>query len=133
MAKELLVNEMLTDAMINSGDQLIKQMDTEKADVKSAFWFYTPEENTWKLIVVSPKVAEEGHRRYYKRVIEANKKLPEESPHVSLNDISVSSVDDAIVQLLMTIKTDNSINNLRFSKNTVNGHFIDDVYIYRMQ
>ncbi|EGQ8314497.1 hypothetical protein ACSTDZ_22290 [Vibrio vulnificus] len=134
MVKELLVNETLSEAMIKSGAQLVEQMDKDMADVKSAFWFYISEEHLWKLIFVSDKVAEEGPRKYYKRIIDANKSLSKGSLQVSISDIGVSTVDNPIVQLLsMMINTGDSINGIRFSKNTINGHFIDDVYIYRMQ
>ncbi|EKO3698586.1 hypothetical protein P0F40_003464 [Vibrio metschnikovii] len=134
MVKELLVNETLSEAMIKSGAQLVEQMDKDMADVKSAFWFYISEEHLWKLIFVSDKVAEEGPRKYYKRIIDANKSLSKGSLQISISDIGVSTADNPIVQLLsMMINTGNSINGIRFSKNTINGHFIDDVYIYRMQ
>ncbi|BDR13224.1 hypothetical protein [Vibrio sp. STUT-A11] len=134
MVKELLVSETLSDAMINSGVQLVKQLDLAEADVQSAFWFFIPEEHTWKLIFASPRVSKEGPRKYYKRIIEANKAISDESQKISLSDIGVSTTDNSMVQLLSTmIKTDSSINHIRFSKNTINGHFIDDVYIYRMQ
>ncbi|WP_261904519.1 hypothetical protein [Vibrio fortis] len=134
MVKELLVNETLSEAMINSGAQLVESMDKNRADVKCAFWFYMSEENVWKLIFVSNKVASEGPRKYYKRIIDANKSLPQTALKVSISDIGVSTAEQPIVQLLSTmIRTDNSINGIRFSKNTINGHFIDDVYIYRMQ
>ncbi|EGQ9765568.1 hypothetical protein ACSVUS_004841 [Vibrio alginolyticus] len=134
MVKELLVSETLSDAMINSGVQLVQQLDRAEADVQSAFWFYISEEHTWKLIFASPRVSEEGPRKYYKRIIEANKAISDKSQKISLSDIGVSTTDNSMVQLLSTmIKTDSSINHIRFSKNTINGHFIDDVYIYRMQ
>ncbi|WP_305403899.1 hypothetical protein [Photobacterium leiognathi] len=117
MVKELLVNETLSEAMIKSGAQLVEQMDKDMADVKSAFWFYISEEHLWKLIFVSDKVAEEGPRKYYKRIIDANKSLSKGSLQVSISDIGVSTVDNPIVQLLsMMINTGDSINGIRFSK-----------------
>ncbi|MGS0725829.1 hypothetical protein ACVBKF_06545 [Shewanella sp. 0m-11] len=134
MVKELLVNETLSEAMIKSGAQLVEQMDKEKADVKSAFWFFISEEHVWKLIFVSNKVAEEGPRKYYKRIIDSNNALPKALSKISISDIGVSTTDNPIAILLsMMITTGNSINGVRFSKTTINGHFIDDVYIYRMQ
>ncbi|SBO09476.1 hypothetical protein VME0621_01575 [Vibrio mediterranei] len=134
MVKELLVSETLSDAMIDSGAQLVRKMDENDAALTSAFWFYLAEEHLWKLIFVSKKVAEEGPRKYYKRIVDANKLLSKDYAKISISDIGVSTIENPIVQLLsMMIKTDNSINGIRFSKNTINGHFIDDVYIYRMQ
>ncbi|MCD9544075.1 hypothetical protein GLP24_04315 [Photobacterium carnosum] len=133
MVKELLVNETLTDTMIKSGAQLIRELDKQGADVSSAFWFYVSEEEIWKLIFVSQKISEEGPRSYYKRIMEANKKLGRKLEKISLNDIGVSSLDHGIVQLLRMMIQVDGLGGVRFSKNTINGHYIDDVYIYRMK
>jgi len=134
MVRELLVNETLTDAMINSGAQLIKQLDAQEAEVKSAFWFYFSDEHVWKLMLASPKVSSEGPKKFYKRIIEANKNIEESVWKVSLNNMGLLTLEDNLVQLLGEVfKTDNSINAIRFSKSAINGHFIDDLHIYRMQ
>lgn len=133
MAKELLVTELLSEQMISAGVDLIKKLDDSSCRVKAAFWMFLPEEKTWKLIIASPLVKEEGPRKYYKRIIDANKEAGTEEDIISLNDISVSDIDNQFIQLLKTtISTGDSISDIRFSKNTINGVFIDDAYIYRM-
>ncbi len=131
MAKEILVTELLSEQMILAGSKLIDKLDNSSCRVKAAFWMFLPEEKTWKFILASPLVKEEGPRKYYKRIVDANKKA--EGNIISLNDISVSDVDNQLIQLLkFAISTGDSISNIRFSKNTINGVFIDDTHIYRM-
>lgn len=133
MAKELLVTEMLSEQMIMAGADLLKKLDESLCNVKAAFWMYFPDEKTWKYIVASPLVKDEGPRKYYKRIIDANAKIGNTENVISLNDISVSNIDNQLIQLLkFAISTGDSISNIRFSKNTVNGVFIDDTHIYRM-
>ena len=133
MAKELLVTELLSEQMISAGADLIKKLDGSSCRVKAAFWMFLPEEKTWKLIIASPLVKEEGPRKYYKRIIDANKEAETDEEIISLNDISVSDIDNQLIQLLKTaISTGDSISDIRFSKNTINGVFIDDTHIYRM-
>lgn len=133
MAKELLVTEMLSEQMIMAGADLLKKLDESSCNVKAAFWMYFPDEKTWKYIVASPLVKDEGPRKYYKRIIDANAKIGNTENVISLNDISVSNIDNQLIQLLkFAISTGDSISNIRFSKNTVNGVFIDDTHIYRM-
>lgn len=133
MAKEILVTELLSDQMILAGAKLIEKLDDSSCQVKAAFWMFLPEEKTWKFILASPLVKKEGPRKYYKRIIDVDKEVGAEGNIISLNDISVLDVDNQLVQLLkFAISTGDSISNTRFSKNTINGVFIDDTHIYRM-
>jgi len=133
MAKEILVTELLSEQMILAGVELLKKLDENSCRVKAAFWMLLPDEKTWRFILASPLVKEEGPRRYYKRIVNISKNAGTKDNIISLNDISVSGVDDQLIQLLkFTVKTGDSISNIRISKNTINGVFIDDTHIYRM-
>lgn len=133
MAKNILVTESLSDAMINAGVRLIKSLDSESENVKAAFWFYFSEDRIWKLIIASPLVDTGGPRKYYKKIILANKKAPADEETISINDISVTSTNNNLVKLIQPMfKTDDSINSIRLSRNTINGIFIEDVYLYRL-
>ena len=133
MAKEILVTELLSDQMILAGAKLIEKLDDSSCQVKAAFWMFFPEEKIWKFILASPLVKKEGPRKYYKRIVDVDKEVGAEDNIISLNDISVLDVDNQLVQLLkFAISTGDSISNTRFSKNTINGVFIDDTHIYRM-
>jgi len=132
MAKEVLVTEALSEQMIKAGANLIERLDAENAEVKSAFWLFFPEEKLWKLIVASVLVASEGPRNFYKRVVAANKQAGADESVVSLNDIGVTGIDHQVVLLVNSaIGTGGGISGIRFSRNTINGVFIEDAYIYR--
>lgn len=132
MAKNVLVTESLSDSMIKAGAKLIERLDAEKAGVGSAFWLYFSEENTWKLIIASSLVDSLGPREYYKKIVSANSSAEDEEQVISLNDIGVTNTTNQIVQLLkFAVGTGDGISGIRFSRNTINGHFIEDSYIYR--
>ena len=132
MAKDILVTESLTDSMMKTGAKLIERLDAKNSEVKSAFWLYFSEEKTWKLMVASPLVDKEGPRVYYKRIVDANTQATTEEEIVSLNDIGVINTNHQIVQLLkFMIATGDGTSGIRFSRNTINGVFIEDTYIYR--
>jgi hypothetical protein len=102
--------------------------------VNAAFWMFLPEEKTWKFILASPLVKKEGPIKYYKRIIDASKDAGTDENIISLNDISVLDLNNQLIQLLkFAISTGDSISNIRFSKNTINGVFVDDTHIYRMK
>jgi len=133
MVKNALVTEMLSEEMIKAGKELLKQLDSTKSEVKSCFWFFFPEEKTWKLIIASPLVREEGPRSFYKRIVDINRQIENsEKKTISLNNIVTVNTENEIVKLLgFSVKTDNNISNIRFTGNTVNGIYIEDAYIYR--
>ena len=132
MAKDILVTEILTDSMMKAGAELVSRLDKNTADVKSAFWFFLSEEQVWKFIIASPQVDSFGPREYYKKINEANLLAKESEDVISLNDIGVSNTKNQIVQILkIAIGTGNEITGIRFSRNTINGIFIEDTYIYR--
>jgi len=132
MAKDILVTERLTDSMMKAGAELVARLDKNNAEVKSAFWFFLSEEQVWKFIVASPQVDTLGPRKYYKKINEANLLAKDTENVISLNDIGVSNTKNQIVQILkFAISTGDGISGIRFSRNTINGMFIEDTYIYR--
>ena len=132
MAKDILVTESLTDSMMKAGAKLVERLDSDNAEVKSAFWLYISEEKIWKLIIASPLVDSEGPRIFYKKIDDANRLADDTEEIVSLNDVGVTNPTNQIVQLLkFAIGTGGGISGIRFSRNTINGMFIEDTYIYR--
>mgnify|MGYP006298722171 CR=1 FL=1 len=132
MVKNILVTESLSDSMIKAGAKLVERLDLEKSQVKSAFWLYISDEKIWKLIIASPLVDSEGPRKFYKRIVTANESAEKDEDIISLNDIGVTNTSDQIVQLLkIAIGTGDGMSGIRFSRNTINGVFIEDCYIYR--
>ena len=133
MVKNALVTEIISKEMIGAGKYLLEELDLKNSQIKSFFWFYFLEEKTWKLIVASSLVKKEGPRSFYKRINDINTKLEQtDKETVSLHNISVVILENEIVKLLaLVIQTDNGISDIRFTGNTVNGTYIEDVYIYR--
>jgi hypothetical protein len=132
MAKNILVTESLSDSMIKAGAKLIERLDLEKSQVKSAFWLYISDEKIWKLKIASPLVDSEGPRKFYKRIVAANESAEKDEDVISLNDIGVTNTSNQIVQILkIAVGTGAGISGIRFSRNTINGVFIEDCYIYR--
>ncbi|HEY2091915.1 MAG TPA: hypothetical protein VGJ81_08510 [Thermoanaerobaculia bacterium] len=131
MAEETLVKEALTDEMIEAGKTVVENLDRRRFLIDAALWFYLTDQNQWRLLLASPEVHLEGPRKAYKRLLEA---LRNAAVHgVSLQDVAVIDTRDPLIQMLrVALRTDRPVNGIRFSRNTVNGQFIEDAYIYRM-
>ena len=133
MGKELVVREILSEQMIDAGAKLVERLDQSQSNVQAALWLFLPEEKTWEMIVISPLVKTDGPRSFYRRILEANKKADESESIISLNDIKVADTSNPLIKVLSTvISTGWGITGIRFSKKTINGTFIEDSHIYRI-
>jgi hypothetical protein len=132
MAKELLVTDALSEKMIQAGGKLVERLDADAANIKSALWLYFPDSRNWKLILASETVETDGPRKLYEKIQGANRSASEPEETVSLNDIVVSTPKHELISVLaMMIGTGQGISGIRFTRNNINGIYIDDAYIYR--
>jgi hypothetical protein len=133
MVKEVLVTGTLTTEMIAAGKNLLESLDKAGLDVRGAFWLYRAEENCWRLFFALPEVRVLGPKAVYKKIRFLISKLPESSPKLETKDITVAGMNAPLIVLLKAaISTGKGISGIRFSRNTINGHYIEDAYIYRL-
>ncbi len=123
----------LVDKDIQEGERLIKTLDERDFGVHSAFWFYLPKPNEWRLVIVTDLVDELGPREAYARLQREISKIQPELD-LTIRNISMISPKADLIQLLRrAIKTGRSISHTRFTANVINGVLIDDAYLYRIQ
>lgn len=133
MAENAVVKEQLTDAMIEAGAELTSKLDESGFRVTAAFWLLMPDLNEWRLLFASKEASTKGPRTVYEKIRLAVDELGVRAAAVPLSIIGVLDADADLVRLLkVAIQTGPEISRIRFSKNVVNGHFIDDALIYRV-
>jgi hypothetical protein len=133
MAEETMVKAILTKEMIQAGADLVRRLDEAHLEVNASLWLYMPDANLWRLVIASPAVKDEGPKRVYQKIQSVLSQAPEDVDQVTLSNISVVENTDPLVTLLRNaVKTGKGISGLRFSKNTINGHCIEDAYLYRV-
>ena len=127
-----MVKEQLTGAMIDAGAELTMKLDEMGLPVTAAFWLFAPEVNEWRLLFASPEVSTKGPRDIYEKIRQAIEQLGAGAAAVPLSVIGLLDAEADLVRLLrLAVNTGPGINRVRFSKNVINGHFIDDALIYR--
>ena len=132
MAEGAIVKEQLTGSMIDAGAELTKKLDESGLPVTTALWLFVPEVNEWRLLFASPDVGAKGPRDVYEKIQQAINQLGEKASAVPLSVVGLLDANDDLVRLLkVAIGTGPGVNRIRFSKNVINGHFIDDALIYR--
>jgi hypothetical protein len=133
VVKNVLVTETLSESMKEAGSKLIERLDDAQSQVVSALWFFVSEEKVWKVIIASPLVKKDGPRNFYERVLKANSLATAEEEIVSLNDIRATNPSDPLIKMISSIfDSPKGASNARVTRTSVNGHFIEDAYIYRL-
>jgi hypothetical protein len=134
MDTNILVSSVISDEMIGGGRALLGQLDKSDWPVSAALWFLDPDSQRWKLLLASSRVEEGGPKKAYFDILDALAKLSKDAPRIALKDVTVLDPKNSLVQLLKSAVSTpaGAISNIRFSGNTINGHFIEDAYIYRL-
>jgi len=121
----------LVDKKTEAGRKLVEALDEATFPVRAALWYYVPEPANWRLVIASALVREEGPNEAYRRLQSVLMRHPEVS--VELNDVWFVKDTDPFVELIAkAVRTPpDAIKEIRFSRNSVDGVFIDDALIYR--
>ena len=132
MAENTVLKEALTDDMIEAGAQLIRKLDDMGVEVTTALWLLDTEINEWRLLLASPVVAREGPTTMYRKVGRAREQLDERASETLFLAVSVAPENEELIERLRaTVDTGPGIEQIRFSRNVADGHFIEDALIYR--
>jgi hypothetical protein len=133
MAENAVVKEQLTDAMVEAGAELTRKLEESGMQTTAALWLFDPEINEWRLVFASPEVSAEGPRKVYERIRLALEELGDKASAAPFSVIRLLDPNAELVKLLKTaVRTGSGVGRIRFSKNVINGHFIDDALIYRV-
>lgn len=81
----------------------------------------------------SQEAGTKGPRTVYEKIRLAVDELGVRAAAVPLSIVGVLDADADPVRLLkIAVRTGPGVSRIRFSKNVINGHFIDDALIYRV-
>ena len=126
-----MVEANLTKELIDTGPKLVQKLDKRGLAPDAAFWLYSPDEQTWKLVLVEVKLAKKGPRAAYaeiQKILESER----EFGNLRLDDLVLEKPDARIVELIRkAMRTGSGITGIRFKNNVIDGTLIDDAYIYR--
>ena len=133
MVEEVVVKEVLTKDMIAAGIELTRLLDQAQLPVSAALWFYRLESNLWRLVFASPEVETHGPREAYRKIQAILSQIPEGRLGVGLLDISVVESDVLLIALLRaSVGTGDHSPGIRLTQHGVNGHIIEDAYVWRV-
>lgn len=133
MGAKAMVETSLNKELIDAGAILVRKLDERGSAPDAAFWLYSPDQQSWKLVLVEVKVGKIGPRKAYRDIQKTLSDTPE-IHGLTLDDVSIAKPDSPVIKLLRTaIRTGPGISGIRFKNNVINGTLIEDAYIYRLK
>jgi hypothetical protein len=128
MAKEVLVSEVLTEAMLEAGSNVLRHLDKVGVHVDTAVWYYYEEARAWRMVLSSPEVDLYGPLNAYGKLMDALATLDELK--VPFQSFSFLPTTSHVVEPFRGLSQDYL--NLRTPRSMLNRHYVDDAYIYRL-
>jgi hypothetical protein len=128
-----MVVETLTSEMMDAGARLVRKLDASGIPPDAAFWLYSPDSESWKLILVEVQLARQGPRAGYSAIQKVLAKYADELSGLTLQHLVLERPDARIVSLLRkALRTAPGVSGVRFKSNVIDGTLVDDAYVYRV-
>jgi hypothetical protein len=126
MAETILVN-----SDVEMGGELVRTLDEANFPVTAAAWIYFPDLEEWRLVIRTPKAGKNLQEALVEvaRALDAKGDLRQ---RIDLARVKLVPPGDRMLQAIgKTIRVD-GLSPVKFSRNVINGIFIDDALIYRL-
>ena len=131
MDKVVLVGRSLTNEMMEAGSVFVQEIERSSLHLHAALWIQQTPDDFWKFILAFPEVRLDGPRYVYKQLRAISKRISPEVYKIGVEIISVVEERDRLIQIFKgVIKVHGG--GIRFSRNSLNGTYIEDAYIYKM-
>lgn len=131
MVEEILVKDILSDAMVRVGAELIRVMKQKKVVIDVAAWIYSDESKQWRLVFASPDVNSQGSRSALRRIQSVLAQMPDFP--LSFMDTSVKDSNEPLVRALhYAIQNRDVRYGVRLTREMVQRIYIDDAYVYSL-
>jgi hypothetical protein len=121
----------LVDRDIEAGRHLIQALDQAGFPVVAAFWNVFSEENTWRLVIASPKVGELGPKEAYAVIQDVLFKSQIDLPLYRISAMNPDEPLVAAIRLFMTTPAAPFIGGVQVQDTSIGDMFIEGAYIYR--
>jgi hypothetical protein len=127
-----MVKTTLVDQDIDVGRELIAALEREGLRPEAALWFYSPESETYRLILASAMVDREGARQAYAILRTALATLPQDSGARWWEVHFVSPRNELIRRFRRAERAGHVAEGQRLLRAGVDATFVDDAYVYRL-
>ena len=128
-----MVTKDISKESIDSGKQLLRELDKANIKVDAAFWFFFSDDSDWKLVFSLPQEIKNGQKKAYLVIQKVYARIGGNLPGLDINDVLLMMEDNPLVNILkIMIRTGPEISEIRLTQNVINGTLIEDAVIYRL-
>lgn len=128
-----MVAAPLSESKITAGQDLLKALDRKGVRVDAALWYFFAEKESWKLVLLLPKLIAKGPRATYREIQNV---LGSADPPIALDLLEVTAArpeSEPITAFQGIVGTSaDSIGQARFTQCVFNRQFVEDALVYRM-
>ena len=114
------------------GQEILAKLDEGGVDVSAAFWLCYSDTEVWKFWIATPEAAKNLQEAYI-RVAEILSAGAAKLSDFDLSRINLVSPDDPFIRSLGAMISVGGTSPVRFSRNVINGVYIEDALIYRLR
>lgn len=122
-----MAEDVLVSVNVERGEALVRALDDAGFPVLAALWLYYPDIDTWKLVLATPHAA--SPQKAYTEIRHIAHRAQIDAP--DLAQIKLVLPTDATVSTLSQVIRIEGIGRVRFSKNMINGIYVEDAFLYR--
>ena len=129
-----MYTQTLVERLIKDGQNLVDALENADLDPKAAFWYFNPELETWRLMIMLPAMDSGDHQHAYE-LVEQVRMSTQPQVSISLNDVALQSRYSPLVAAVRrVVKTlpNTAREGSHYIGTNVNNQFIGDVYIYKV-
>lgn len=126
MAEETLVAPNVSEAQ-----RLVALLDEAGMPPRAALWAYASDREAWRLWIVPPADLNDKHE-FYLRLAKVFAAHSRELAGLDLGEVQFVAEDHPAIRGLARSFRLDGISNVRFSDNVLNGYFLPDAMIIRM-
>ena len=121
----------LVEADVRLGRELIQILDEAGFPVTGAAWIYYPDAEEWRLVIRSPRASKDllDAMRELAALMDAKGDL---RSNLDLSRVKLVPPQDRMLSAIGSVIRAEGLGSIRFSRNMINGIFIDDALIYRL-
>jgi hypothetical protein len=121
----------LVDADIEMGRELVRILDEAKFPVTAAAWIFFPDVDEWRLVIRTPR-AEKNLLEAFGDVARALDAKGDLRSRIDLARVKLVPPTDRMLEAIGKAVRMDGLGTMRFSRNVINGIYIDDALIYRL-
>jgi len=114
----------LVEPSVTQGREFLDLLDRIGVPVKGALWYYYPDSDRWRLLIITDQ-AKAGTKQLYLKAIEAG-------ATIDLASVEFQDLDSPIYRALSSVIHVEDRSDVRMSRNMFNGVYVADALVFRM-